>query len=148
MRNYSSCRKHAEGMSAFSRLDLAASLPRGLKAKEGRNRVPAAVYGSVAQGAEREHSDLDLLLVVREKRERPWAVLERGILVTLKQMTVDEAREEAAGVHEHLPEALSGWRSMLPLYDPAGFVARLVRRARRPTARQFRESARLAFLAT
>lgn len=148
MRNYSPCRKHAEGMSAFSRLDLAASLARGLQAKEGRNLVAVAVYGSVAQGTEREHSDLDVLLVVREKRRRPWAILEGGVLVTLKQMTMEEAADEAAGAHENLPEALSGWRSMRPLYDPHGFVARLIRRARKPGARQFRESARLALLAT
>lgn len=135
-------------MLASPRPTLAKAITVELRAKEGRNLMAVAVYGSVAQRAERKHSDMDLLLIVRRKRHALRAAIEQGVLVTFLPMTPEEAKGEVAGAHENLPEALSGWRSMRPLYDPTGLIRKLKVRARRPTASQFRESARLALLAT
>ncbi len=128
------------------RLRLSERIAEELRRREGRNLVGVGVFGSVARGTDREFSDIDLLVVVRRKRRSFRHRMREGILVTVLQMTPAEARREVTGRGPWLGEALAGWRSMRALYDPTRLIARLKARARRPTARQFRESARRALL--
>jgi kanamycin nucleotidyltransferase len=127
---------------------LARSIAQDLRAREGRNLVAVGVYGSVARGEERQHSDVDLLVVVRRKRRRIGHMSRDGILVTVLQQTPEEARAEVVGPHPCLNEALGGWISLHPLYDPSRLLNRLRSHAQRPNARQFRDSAKLDFLGT
>ncbi len=106
------------------------------------------VYGSVARGTERAHSDIDLLVVLRCKRPSPGIQIRRGFLLTILQHTPDDARAEVLGSRADLNDALGGWRSMQPLYDPTHLLRDLRARARRPTRAQFREAARRALLET
>ena len=135
-------------MARSPRLALARSITADLRAREGRNLVAVGVFGSVARGDDREFSDIDLLVVVRRKRARIRTYLRGGTLVTVLQQTPGESRREVTGPGPWLNDALAGWRSMRALYDPARLIARLRARARRPTASQFRESARRALLET
>ncbi len=131
-----------------TRLDLARSVAAELCAREGRNLVAVGVFGSVARGDAREFSDVDLLVVVRRKRGRIRTHLRNGTLVTVLQHTPEDSRREVTGPGPWLNDALGGWRSMRALYDPTRLIARLKARARRPTAAQFRESARRALVET
>ena len=131
---------------ARSRLELAKTIAVDLQRREGRNLVAVGVYGSVARGEERHHSDVDLLVVVRRKRRRIQHGIHDGILVTVLQQTPAEARDEVTGSRPGMNDALGGWGSMRPLFDPSGLLRRLRDRARRPTARQFRGAARFHFL--
>lgn len=127
------------------RFALARTLAEEFREKGGRNLVAVAVFGSVASRRERAHSDLDLLLVVRRKTSRPSAWIRRGTLVTCKELTREEAGDEVTGTHLALPEILAGWRSMRPLHDPTRLLARLIARAHRVPASQFRRSAEEGF---
>ena len=117
-----------------------------LRRQEGRNLIAVGVYGSVAAGRERASSDLDLFVVIRRPRSRLRFHVREGVLVALNVRTREEARADATRPRSSLPEALSGWRSMRPLYDPSGFLRALRTRALRTPASRFRESAREGFL--
>jgi predicted nucleotidyltransferase len=131
-----------------SRLAIAKEFAGELRAKEGRNLVAVGVYGSVAMGTAREFSDLDLLVVVHRKRPYIRIQLRKHVLVTILQLTPDEAREEVFANRSDLAEVLGGWRSMRSLYDPTRLLARLRRHAERPGPEQFREAAHFALLET
>ncbi len=135
-------------MADSPRLVLARRFARELRREEGANLVAVGVYGSVARGKERAHSDLDLLVVVREKRPSLGIQMREGVLVTLLQCTPAEARDEVCGSRADLNAALAGWRSMRPLYDPRRLLRDLRARAARPSRRQFRSAARRALLET
>ncbi len=124
------------------RLALAKRLTTQLRAREGANLMAVGVYGSVAVGNERTHSDIDLLVVVRRRTDRPWARVHRGFLVTFNEMTPAEAWGEVSGASPKLPEILSGWRAMRPLYDPSGVLRRCIARSERVPPSQFRRAAR------
>ncbi|MGI0148115.1 MAG: nucleotidyltransferase domain-containing protein, partial [Thermoplasmata archaeon] len=112
-------------MAATRRLALAKAIAADLRRQEGRNLVAVGVYGSVARGEERRHSDVDLLVVVRRKRARIRHTMHAGILVTILQQTPMEARSEVAGARPGLNDALGGWRSLRPLYDPSDLLRKL-----------------------
>jgi len=135
-------------MRASPRLALAKTIAADLRTQEGRNLVAVGVYGSVARREERRHSDVDLLVVIRRKRRRIGHIVRDGILVTVLQQTPEEARAEVARPHPGLNDALGGWRSIRPLFDPSGLLTRLRSQAQRPSRRQFRDSATLHFIAT
>lgn len=135
-------------MASTGRLALAKEIAVELRQREGRNLVAVGVYGSVALGQERRHSDVDLLVVVRKKRRTIRHTLREGILVTILQLTALEAREEATGSRADINDALGGWRSIRPLYDPSGLLTRLRSQARRPSPRRFEAAALRAFLET
>jgi kanamycin nucleotidyltransferase len=129
-------------------MELAKTIAAELRGREGRNLVAVGVFGSVARGEERGHSDVDLLVVVRRKRRWIQHRIYDEILVTVLQQTPAEARDEVMGSRPGMNDALGGWRSMRPLFDPSGLLRRLRRQAHRPTARQARGAARLHFLET
>ncbi len=116
-----------------------------LRRREGRNLLAVGLYGSVARGEDRAHSDIDLVLVCRSKKTRSRMLMLSGVLVSLLQVTREEAADEVRGYGWNLPEALSGWRSVQSLYDPGGLLRRLRDRSLRPSAQQFREAARRGF---
>jgi hypothetical protein len=124
------------------RLALAKRLATELRSRERANLVAVGVYGSVASGKERVHSDVDLLVVVRRRTGRPWARVRGGFLVTFNEMTRAEAWDEVSGARPKLAEILSGWRGMRPLDDPSGFLRRCMTRANRVPVSQFRRAAR------
>ncbi len=133
-------------MPVSRHVELAATIAAELHEREGRNLVAVGLYGSVARGEEREHSDIDLLVVVR--RKRPWIRhgFRDGILVTVLQQTPEEAQAEVTGSHSGLNAALGGWTSIRPLYDPTRLLARLKERAAKPSSQQFRIAAQRHFL--
>lgn len=133
-------------MVSSRRLQIAREISAELRQREGRNLLAVGVYGSVARGEDRPFSDVDLVMLVRTKRRRPRLFVRDGILVSLLQMTPQEARDEVHGSPWNLPEALSGWRSMRILYDRSGVLRRLKIRARHPKASQFRAVVRRDFL--
>ncbi len=136
------------GVGDSPRLALAKRLAADLRRREGANLVAVGVYGSVARRAERLHSDLDLLIVVRTRRPSLGIRMQRGVLVTILQETPAEARDEVAGSRADLNEALGGWQSMRALYDPTGLLRRLRARALKPRPQQFQKAARRALLET
>lgn len=133
-------------MQRLSRLEAAEELAARLRIQEGGNLVAAGVYGSVASGEDRAYSDIDFLVVVRRPRREIGHRMHRGYLVTVLQMTREEAEDEVLGSRSDMEEALGGWRSLRPLYDPAGLLRRLKAHAMRPAASRFRKAARSALL--
>jgi kanamycin nucleotidyltransferase len=129
-------------------MELAKTITAELRRREGRNLVAVGVYGSVARGEDRRHSDVDLLVVVRRKRRWIQHRIQDGILVTVLQQTPAEARDEVTGSRPGMNVALGGWRSMRPLFDPSGLLRRLRSQAHRPTVRQARGAARLHLFET
>src|SRR5438552_5871555 len=135
-------------MATSRRLELAKTLAGQLRTREGRNLVAVGVYGSVARGEDRAHSDVDVLVVLRRKRAAIRHFVRDGILITILQQTPQEARAEVTGSRGDLNAVLGGWRSLRPLYDPSGLLRKLIKRARDPTEAQFREAARRALIET
>ncbi len=135
-------------MTTPSRLELARAVTAQLRRRQGRNLLAVGLYGSVSRGDDRAHSDIDLVLVVRSRKTRLRMLVRDGVLVSLLQVTRDEATDEVRGYAWNLPEVLSGWRSVQALYDPSGLLRRLRDRSGRPSAHQFREAARRGFLGT
>jgi predicted nucleotidyltransferase len=130
-------------MAITGRLALAQKIAEELRIREGRNLVAVGVFGSVARGEDRRHSDVDMLVVLRRKRARIRHTMRSGVLVTILQQIPAEARAEVAGALPGLNDALGGWRSLRPLYDPSGLLARLHAQALRPNVRAFRRAAQL-----
>lgn len=128
------------------RLILARTILDELKVRESGNLVAFGVFGSVAQGKDRRHSDLDLLVVLRRTGGAPRVELRQGVLVTYLRLTPDEARAEVYGGEPDLSGRLAGWRSLRPLHDPDGFLRRLRARAGRPPISQLQEAARRGLL--
>ncbi len=128
-------------MAVSRRLALAKSITADLRGREGRNLLAVGVYGSVARGEERRHSDIDLLVVVRRKSPRIHHEVRDRIVATILQQTVEDAKSEVTGSRLDLNAILGGWTSLKPLYDPTGILQRLRARARRASPRQFREAA-------
>ena len=135
-------------MATTPRLKLAERMAAELRRRERRNLVAVGLYGSVARGEDRTHSDVDLLVVVRKKRATIQHLVRAGTLVTILQQTPAEARAEVTGSRADLNAALGGWQSMQLMYDPSGLLSRLTKRAKHPTREQFRQAARQAFLET
>lgn len=135
-------------MAGPNRRAVAKAFAEDLRRREGRNLVAIGVFGSVARGDDRSHSDVDMLVVVRRKRPTIRHTIRSGVLVTVLQQTPEDARAEVAGHHPGLNDALGGWRSLRPLYDPSGLLHRLHSKARRPSLAAFRRSARLHFIET
>src|SRR3989442_1834658 len=135
-------------MATSPRLKLAEMIAAELRLRERRNFVAVGLYGSVARGEDRTHSDVDLLVVVRKKRATIQHLVRAGTLVTILQQTPAEARAEVTGPRADLNAALGGWQSMQLMYDPSGLLSRLTKRAKHPTREQFRQAARHAFLET
>ena len=135
-------------MATSRRLGLAKLIAAQLRHREARNLIAVGLYGSVARGEDRAHSDVDLLVVVRKKRATIRHLVRTGILVTILQQTPAEARAEVVGSRADLNVALGGWQSMRPLYDPSGLLSRLKKKAKHPSREQFRQAARGAFLET
>lgn len=135
-------------MGDSPRLALAKRLADRLRGREGPNLVAVGVYGSVATGHERTHSDVDLLVVVRRHTRRPWARVHGGFLVTFNEMTPAEAWGEVSGASPRLAEILSGWRAMTPLHDPSGVLRRCSARANRVPRSQLLGAAREGFFDT
>ena len=127
-------------------LDLAKEMTVELRRQEGRNLVAVGVFGSVGRRAERRHSDVDMLVVVRRKRPRIRHTFREGIVVTVLQHTPGDAKAEVTGARNDLDAALGGWTSLKPLHDPTGLLRHLKARARHPSPLRFRESAYLAYL--
>src|SRR5213593_3273010 len=133
-------------MATSRRLELAKTLAGQLRTREGRNLMAVGVYGSVARGEDRAHSDVDVLVVLRRKRAAIRHFVRDGILITILQQTPQEARAEVTGSRGDLNAALGGWTSLQSLHDPTGLLRRLRTRARHPTVRQFQEASRWALL--
>jgi hypothetical protein len=128
-------------------MTLAKEILAERRAREGPNLLAFGVTGSVAYGGDGRRSDLDLVVIVRRKLRIPKFRMREGVLVSMSVMAPDEARGEVTGSNPSLPEILSGWRSMRPLYDPKGVMRRLVERAHRVPAAQWRRCAREGMLA-
>jgi hypothetical protein len=128
--------------------EVAAAVKEKVLGREKANLAGFGVFGSVPRGDARRFSDLDVLFVVKRRKARTRPEVVRGVLVTYHHLTVAEAREEVSGSGPWLNDALGGWRSLKPLYDPTGLLRRLKRRAARPKAAQFDESARRDLLET
>ena len=135
-------------MGGSRRLSIAKAFVSELRQREGPNLVAAGVYGSVARGEDREHSDIDLLVVVRRHRRSISHRMLEGTLVTVLQLTPDEARAEVHGSRAGLNDVLGGWRSLRPLHDPRGLLARLRRHAMHPSKSQFHGAAAMHLLET
>src|SRR5881396_3148025 len=127
-------------MATSRRLELAKTLAGQLRTREGRNLMAVGVYGSVARGEDRAHSDVDVLVVVRRRRAAIRHHVRDGVLITILQQTPQESRAEVTGHRPDLNAALGGWISLRPLYDPSGLLRELTKRARHPTQKQFREA--------
>ena len=135
-------------MADTPRLVLAKTIAADLRQGEGANLVAVGVYGSVARGEERRHSDVDMLVIVRRKRQGIRHAMTSGTLVTILQQTPAEARAEVIGPYPGMNDALGGWRSMRALYDPTGLLTKLRARSHQPAVRSFREAARRHFVET
>ena len=133
-------------MPDSQRLVLAKSITADVRGREGRNLLAVGVYGSVARGEERRHSDIDLLVVVRRKSRHIHHEVRNGIVATILQQTAEEAKSEVTGSRPDLNAVLGGWTALKPLYDPTRLLRRLIARARRTPPRQFREAAYWACL--
>src|SRR5437773_454887 len=85
-------------MADSQRLVLAKSITADVRGREGRNLLAVGVYGSVARGEERRHSDIDLLVVVRRKSRHIHHEVRNGIVATILQQTAEEAKSEVTGL--------------------------------------------------
>lgn len=117
-----------------------------LRKQYGKHLLGIAVFGSVALGEEREHSDVDLLVVLSLGPRKDRFLIYDRRLVSILHLAKNEAEAEVSEPSAALPEILSGWRNMKILYDPGGLIQRLKQRAERPPARLFTASARLTLL--
>ena len=133
-------------MPGSPRLALAKDILARQRNSEGANLRGFGVIGSVAEGKDLRHSDLDL--VVLQLRPRgPRVELREGVLVTYLRLTPQDARREVTEPSLEMFGRLAGWRSLRPMFDPSGSLRRVRALARRdPPQKQFDEAARLGLL--
>src|SRR3989475_11612990 len=103
-------------MATSPRLKLAEMIAAELRLRERRNLVAVGLYGSVARGEDRTHSDVDLLVVGRKKSATIQHLVRAGTLVTILQQTPAGGRAEGQGSRADLDAALGGWETK-PLID-------------------------------
>ncbi len=129
-------------MDARRLLRIARGVARDVQRRYGRRLIGVGVYGSVARGDARTHSDVDMLVILQGSHRHSEARIVDGVLVTLLVESPAEARDEVSKPRPDVCDVLAGWQSMRSLYDPLRLVATLRRKARLPSRELFRESAR------
>jgi kanamycin nucleotidyltransferase len=108
------------------RLALAGTITRMLLGTYGKRIEAVAVWGSVAQGADVEHTDLELWAATADSLPpREVFRIHRGIAVQVSLVPVSRALLEAATVGEFWPINAAKWRDYLGLFDRADFFTRL-----------------------
>src|SRR2546423_12786661 len=98
-------------MAVSRRLALAKSITADLRGREGRNLLAVGVYGSVAPGEERRHSDIDLLVVVRRKSSRIHHEVRDRVVATLLPPTLEGAKAGGTRSREEPQPNPGGWDS-------------------------------------
>lgn len=130
-------------------LDLARRVAQDLLEERGDDILAVGIMGSVALGETSQFSDIDMIVITRRRDPEGWQQrIVDGILVSGLQMTREEAERSVTTPNLDLPEILSGWRSVLPIHDPDGILARLKEEAGSVPMELFRKSSRLALLTT
>lgn len=124
---------------------LAKRLADELVEQYGDEILGVGVMGSVGLGEEGRHSDVDLLVLARQ-RGSIKDTMRNGIPVSYTRRTPEEAEEDISTPNDWLVGRLSGWWSLKILYDPTGAFERLANRARRTPPEVFSRSARMSLL--
>jgi kanamycin nucleotidyltransferase len=113
-------------MDHDERLALAGMIAQKLLENYGERIVAVAAWGSVAQGADTEHSDLELWAATDDALpQREVSLIQRGIAVQVSLLPVARALADAATVTQYWPIDAARWRDCLPLFERADFFARL-----------------------
>jgi kanamycin nucleotidyltransferase len=113
-------------MNHDQRLALARAITRMLLDTHGKRIIAVAAWGSVAQGADVEHSDLELWAVTTDDLPpREFYRIHGGIAVQVSMIPAARALAEAATVTQFWPIDAAKWRDYLGLFDRADFFTQL-----------------------
>lgn len=115
---------HARAIAERLAADLAASSATD---GTGPGVLGIGLFGSVAQGTDHPHSDIDLFLAVESGPGTEIRQVE-GRMVTLSRKTLHDMEEALVNPWEAVT-AVGAWRRARLLHDPAGHMARLQARA-------------------
>jgi hypothetical protein len=107
-------------------LTLARELAARLLGKHGEAGVLAVgVHGPAAHGERGQGLDLAVVTTGPEADVPERVLRHRGVVVDLGVITAEDYLAEAAQVGPAWPLAVDQYRSMVPVYDPSGFFAKL-----------------------
>src|SRR5215210_1489936 len=124
-RNSRSTKREGVAMTHEERLEIAQEIANRILEKYGERVGAIAVYGSVAKGEDRAHSDLDLWVATREPVEDVRFFVYRGIAISLNWDTEQGRINFAGRVTPSWPLDADEVRSFLALFERSDFVQRL-----------------------
>ena len=120
-------------MDHETRIALARRMTDFLRARHP-DLLAAAVEGSTAKGEDREHSDLEMFAVTRDKPPvSGYSAIHGGVIVEVVVRSLAEAEEKVANVWDW-PIAADGFLHALAMYDPEGLLPRWAARVSNPPA--------------
>src|SRR3972149_10967015 len=112
-------------MTHEDRLAIAAELARRIVDTYGDAVLAVFITSSTAKGLDREHSDLEISAVVRDRVEiEEKSYLYRGVLVEIDYPQETRLLEKARRRGGRWPVEADGYRSRLVLFQRGGWVRR------------------------
>ena len=129
-------------MDHASRMDLAQRVTGYLLGRHPEI-LALAVHGSTAKGEDREHSDLEMFAVTREKSDtQAYQLIHEGIVVEVGFVSQEDALREAANLRWDWPVSADGWIHTLAMHDPEQILPRLALLAMNPDPEALARSTR------
>lgn len=130
-------------MKREERLKIAKRIARKVLKKYGNKVLAIGVYGSVARGEDRRYSDLDMIVIVKKKREGIYDrfFIYKGLPVLVEFETIEEVKKRIRNMWFKWPLEVNAFLSILPLFDPQHVFTKFKREYERLSEKDFREGA-------
>jgi kanamycin nucleotidyltransferase len=133
-------------MTHEERIEIAREVASRILEKYGERVFAIAIYGSVAKGEDREHSDLDMWVATDEPVEDVRFFVYKGIPVSVNWDTAEGRIKAASRVTPAWPIDADELRSYLVLFERGDFVSQLREATNNLREEEFKIATRLSMV--
>lgn len=108
------------------RLRIAHSLSDRIVRKYWRKILAVYICGSTSKNLDRPYSDLELIVVIRDRTEIGMKYyLSRGLIIQIEYLNSSNVLEAAERVTDNWPWEADQYRNRIPLYERNGWLSRI-----------------------
>jgi kanamycin nucleotidyltransferase len=129
------------------RLKIAHQLSDRIVAKYGNDVLAVYVCGSTSKNLDRPFSDLELIIVVRDRAEIPMKYyVHRGLIIHIQYLKSSYALDDAEQFTDSWHWVADQYRSRIVLYERDGWFRRLDEAVAKSDIRESRKAIRKSFM--